>query len=203
MKIVAIVLAAGKSQRMGRNKLLLRIGKKTIIERILEALKKVKNTQIIVVLGHEKSKIESFLKNKVNNIKIIVNHEYEKGMISSFQAGIKAAKNNVDAAFLVLGDQLIFDPEILNEMVNKLSHENLIVSPKFKAKKGHPVLFSNKLFEEILNLKNEEVLRDLINRNKNHLVNINGRKWNIMDIDTPEDFKEIKKIKNNKFNNKK
>ena len=79
MKVAAIVLAAGKSERMGRNKLLLELGGKTIIERVLDALKKVNITQIIIVVGHEEYKIKELLKKFPDKIKIVINYEYKKG----------------------------------------------------------------------------------------------------------------------------
>ena len=59
------------------------------------------------------------------------------------------------------------------------------------------ILFSSKLFEEILNLENEEILRNLTYRHKNYSVTVDGEKWNIKDIDTPEDFIEVKKTLEN------
>lgn len=192
MKIAAVVLAAGKSERMGRNKLLLKLKGKTLIELILEALEASKVDEIIVVLGHKPWKVRDVIKSRENRIRIVVNERYEEGMISSFKTGLKHIEH-ADAAFLVLGDQLILDPKFLNVMIRQMEENRgraLIVSPVHKGKKGHPVLFSKEIFNEILSLEKNEVIRDLIHRHSDSLLTIKGAKWTAIDIDTLEDLME-------------
>jgi len=70
---------------------------------------------------------------------------------------------------------------------------SLIVSPVFKGKKGHPMLFSKELFVEILSLEKNESIRDIIHKHGDSLLTINGDKWTLTDIDTPEDFTKAKR----------
>lgn len=195
MKVVAIVLAAGKSERMGKNKLLLKLRGKTLIELVLEALEASKVDEIVVVLGHKPWEIGDVIKSRVNLVRMVVNERYEEGMTSSFKTGIRHVEN-ADAAFLVLGDQVILDPKFLDAMIEQMEENQgraLIVSPVFKGKKGHPVLFSKELFVEILSLEKNESMRDIIHRHGDSLLTIRGDEWTVMDIDTHENFTMAKR----------
>jgi len=177
---------------MGKNKLLLKLGGKRLIDYILDALEDSKVDEIIVVLGNRPWEIADVVKPRLNRIRIVVNERYEEGMTSSFKTGLKQI-GRADAALLVLGDQLILDPKFVNGMIKQMETSRgkaLIVSPIYKGKKGHPVLFSKELFNEILNLEENEVIRDVIHRHGDSLLTIEGDKWTVMDIDTPKDFME-------------
>ena len=196
MKVAAIVLAAGKSERMGKNKLLLSLEGKTIIERVLDSLKTAKIDEIIVVLGHKFVEIRNAIDRSnsgYHDIKIVVNEQYEEGMISSFKKGLKQVMKK-DAVFLILGDQLILNPKFLDLMIEKMrmTDGDKIIVPIFKEKKGHPVLFSKKFFKELLKAEREETIREIINRNMNFVVKVQAEEWINVDIDTPEDFIRIK-----------
>lgn len=195
MKVAAIVLAAGKSERMGKNKLLMALREKSIIDLLLDALQESKISEIIIVLGNKPWEIINILRSRTNRIRKIINKKYEEGMTSSFITGLKLV-NHVDAALLVLGDQPILEPKFVNIMIEQMERNKdkaLIVSPIYRGKKGHPLLFSKVLFKEILSLKNNEMIRDIVHRHADSLFTIKGEKWTIMDIDTPEDFQKAKR----------
>ncbi|MFH0897341.1 MAG: NTP transferase domain-containing protein, partial [Candidatus Bathyarchaeota archaeon] len=102
-----------------------------------------------------------------------------------------------DAVLLVLGDQLIQGPKLINAMIKKMEENRgkaLIVSPIYKGKKGHPILFSKELFDEIRGLKENEVIRDIIHKYGDMHQCIEGDQWTIADIDTPKDFEEATRL---------
>jgi molybdenum cofactor cytidylyltransferase len=193
MIIGAIVLAAGKSERMGQNKLLLSLNGKKLIDNILDALAEASINEQVVVVGHKPEQIIEAIKPRMNRVKIALNRDYENGMISSFQTGLKLLKH-VNATFLVLGDEPIFDPKVLRSLIAQMEKsrgETLIASPIHKGKKGHPLLFHSQLFPEILGLKSLQTIRDVVHSHENELVKINAPKWTVMDIDTPEDYSRV------------
>ena len=190
MKLAAIVLAAGKSSRMGSNKLLLRIDGKTVIEHILE---RMANYETIVVTGHRSEEIEHIIKEY--GARIVHNHDYEQGMTTSFQAGLRAIDENVEAVFIVLGDTFGFNPNLLGEMELKMeSNVGLIVSPLYDGKRGHPVLIASELFQEFLNLESHETMRDVILRHEHEHLFVAGDIWTKIDLDTPENYETIKRL---------
>jgi molybdenum cofactor cytidylyltransferase len=200
MRVAAILLAAGKSTRMGRNKLLIKLCGKRLIDHILDALEAIQVSEIVVVLGHEPDKIINALKSRLGRLKIVINNEYEKGMFSSFKTGLRKI-SSADAILVLLGDQIILEPNFLNLMIRELENNKgkvLIVSPIYKGKKGHPLLFSKELFTEILRMKETETIRDIVHRHKDSLLTIEAKKWTIKDIDTPEDLTKATKLLYNK-----
>ncbi|MGA9080650.1 MAG: nucleotidyltransferase family protein [Halobacteriota archaeon] len=192
----AIVLAAGRSERMGQNKLLLRLNDNTLIDHVLNAIAAADIHETVVVLGHKPEKMIDVLTPR-NTVQIVINRDHKGGMASSFQKGLQLLRY-VDAAFLVLGDQPILDKNLLNVMVHQLAdnRETLIVSPICEGKKGHPVLFRRELFAEILGLDENETIRDVIHRHAARLLTVEAPEWTIMDIDTPEDYARIRTLMN-------
>lgn len=186
MRTAAVVLAAGRSSRMGRNKLLLKVAGRTILDRLLDAIEASTVEEIVVVLGYKPEEIKPIV--NAHGALTILNIEHEKGMTSSFKTGLRTVKS--DAAFLVLGDQLCFEPAIFDDM-GRLMGSNpdaLIVSPMYYGKRGHPVLFRRVLFREILDLGEDETVKDVVTRHELDHKYVEGSIWCTMDIDTPEDF---------------
>jgi CTP:molybdopterin cytidylyltransferase MocA len=190
MKITAIVLAAGKSSRMGSNKLLLKLENKTIIEHILDNLAEY---ETIVVTGYQSEEIEPFIKQF--GVQMVLNQEYERGMVSSFQTGLQVLNSDVEAVFIVLSDTFGFKPELLKKMELKMASTGAqLVSPTFQGRLGHPVLVSKELFQEFLDLSFDESMKDVVIRHKKEHEHIIGSIWTKIDLDTPDDYDNIKKL---------
>ncbi len=192
MRVAAVVLAAGKSSRMGRNKLLLEVEGRTILDRILDAIKASAVDEAVVVLGHDPGSIRPIV--EAHGVSTVLNPEHEKGMTSSFQAGLREV--TADAAFLVLGDQLGLEPALLDEMVDLMVSDPgaLIISPVHDGRRGHPVLFRRSLFYEILSLGEGETMKDIVLRHEEDHKSVRGSMWCTMDIDTPEDFERAVRL---------
>ena len=192
MRSAAVVLAAGKSERMGRNKLLLKVAGRSILDRLLDALNASEIDEVLVVLGHRPQDIRPIA--EAHNAKVVINTEYERGMTSSFKAGLRRV--SADAAFLVLGDQLGLEAELLGLMTVTMESDQdaLIVSPVHRGRRGHPVLFRRTLFPEILSLGLGETVREVVMRHEaSHRV-VEADVWCTLDIDTPKDFEEARRL---------
>lgn len=192
LKLAAIVLAAGKSERMGRNKLLLEIAGRTILDRLLDTLEESTIDEVFVVLGHRPEELRSCV--EAHRAEAVLNPDYEEGMTSSFKAGLRHI--SADAVFLVLGDQLGLDGKFLDQMAATMESdpEALIVSPVYRRRRGHPVLFRRTLFPEILSLGPEETVRDVVLRHRTAHRLVESSVWYVLDIDTPEDFEKAKRL---------
>ncbi len=192
MNVAAIVLAAGKSERMGRNKLLLRLNDQTIIDHVLSAIDAAHLCEVIVVLGHKPEELHALLTSRANAARTTINVEYNRGMTTSFQTGLREL-GRVDAAFLILGDQPLLEASLLDRMIQHLeAHpDSLIVSPIYKGKKGHPVLFRSALFNDILRLDESATIRDVIHRYTPKLLTVDAPAWTTIDMDTPEDYQLV------------
>jgi len=188
--IGAVVIAAGESRRMGRNKLLIEIGGKPLIERVISFFDGVAD-ELVVVLGHKPEQTTPLLKKL--GVRWVVNEGYAEGMASSFKRGLKELED-CEAVFLALGDQPFMDKNFLREAINAWRNGVKVVSPVHNGKKGHPVLFDKSLFSEILSLGKQETVRDVIHKHSGEHQVIEAGEWAVVDIDSPEDLERLNKI---------
>lgn len=187
--IGVVVLAAGESRRMGEPKPLLKIKGKRMIEWVVNSFRGVAE-EIIVVLGYKPEVIKPVLEKL--GVRWVVNENYREGMVSSFKEGLRELEN-CDAVFLALGDQPFVDKDYLANAIDAWKRGAKVVSPVHRGKKGHPVLFDQSLFGEILSLQKHEMIRDIIHRYCSGLRLVEAGEWAIIDIDSPEDFHKILK----------
>jgi len=186
--ISAIVLAAGKSERMGRPKALLPFRGRTFLGNILDAISHTSIEDTFVVLGHHRAEIEQSL----SLPSVVFNPNYEQGMITSFQAGVRALSWDASGAFLFLVDHPVVEPATIEAMIMNLA-PNRIVLPTFEGRRGHPVLFSSEVLEEILALPSTEGANIVVRKNPARIVEVPVSTPGILvDIDTPEQFEKLR-----------
>jgi len=190
LRVAAVVLAAGKSQRMGRNKLLLNLGGRTVLDRVLSSFETSRVEAVYVVLGHRPEDLVPIV--EAHSAEAVLNPDYEEGMTSSFKTGL--SRVSVDAAFLCLGDQVVLDPVLMDGMIDAMeAHpEALIVSPVHEGRRGHPVLFRDTLFPEIMGLGSGDTMKDVVEGHGGRHMEVEGDVWCTLDMDTPEDYQMIR-----------
>jgi molybdenum cofactor cytidylyltransferase len=166
----AVVLAAGNSEDVG--KYFLQFNGKTVIEGILDTLEAASIDERIIVLGGEIDKVVEAIRTKLGKFKIALNLTPELGDVSSFQTGLIVIQN-VDAAFLVLGDAPI-DSAQLAEMITEMEQNTkaLIVSPRYNGKKRNLILFRKDLFSEIMSFASDQTINDIINAHADKSVTV-------------------------------
>jgi len=185
--IGAIVLAAGESRRMGEPKLLVKIKGKPMVEWVIDSFRGTVE-DIVVVLGHKPEVVKLVLEKL--GVRWVVNENYAEGMVSSFKRGLDELKH-CDAVFLALGDQPFVDRYFLLKAIDVWKGGAKIVSPVYKDKKGHPVLFDKSLFDEILSLEKQEMIRDVIHRHESEHHLVEAGEWAVVDVDTPETLEQL------------
>lgn len=187
--IWAMVLAAGESKRMGKPKLLLPFGEKTIIETVIDNLIQSKVEKIIVVLGSDWDKIKEKIKSLP--LQIIVNPHFTRGMLSSVQLGFRTLPQNTQAVLVVLGDQPAISSAIINEIIDAFKRTRKgIVLPVYKNNRGHPVLIDMKYRNEVENLSPDIDLRGLVYNHPEDILEVEvGTPSVLRDIDDIEDYR--------------
>ena len=192
--IWAIILAAGASTRMKKQKLLLPFNGKTIIEEVVKNASKSVGSNIMVVLGSHKEQVKAQIKNY--GASFCVNENYMEGMLSSVICGFRALPDEIKAALIFLGDQPQIPPQASTLVIEawKQSKKGIVI-PTFNGRRGHPVLIETKYKTEIEKLDPEKGLRTLSEKNKNDLFEVECEIPEILrDIDTPEEYEsEINK----------
>jgi len=196
--IWGMILAAGESKRMGKPKLLLPFGGKTIIETIIDSVIQSKLDDVLVVLGAHREKIEKKIKDF--SIKIVVNPNFKNDMLSSVQCGFRALPEDVEASLVVLGDQPEISSALINEIVEAYKKSKKgIVLPVYRKNRGHPVLIDMKYQGEIEDLNPDLGLRNLVYKHAEDILEVEVITPSILqDIDTIEDYnRELKSKRKN------
>ena len=193
-EVWAIVLAAGASTRMKRQKLLLPFNGKSVVETVVDNAALSLGSKIMVVLGSHRDQI----RNKIGNrqVHFCVNENFMDGMLSSVICGFRALPKSASAALVFLGDQPMIPHEVADKIVKAWRVGNKgIVIPTFDGKRGHPVLFATKYMPEIEKLNPATGLRVLSEKYRSDVLEVECNIPAILkDIDTPEEYQmEINK----------
>ena len=191
--ITAILVAAGKSARMGNvNKLHLPFGNGTILETVIQNLLASKIDEIIVVTNEEGLNSRHHNNSKISHV---VNHNPEFGLTSSIQIGVEKAKES-SVLLVCLADMPLITSNDYNLLIDNYLNvkKKVIIQPFVNDKPGNPVLFSSHFREEIMSLDYPEGCKPVVKSNTAFLQKI--KTTNIVyntDIDTPENYQEVVK----------
>ncbi|EJO5348642.1 molybdenum cofactor cytidylyltransferase [Clostridium botulinum] len=187
----AVIMASGYSSRMGKNKLILPFKGKTIIDHVIDSVKKCDFKEIILVCK-EKAVLD-IGKNK--NILTILNPNAYRGQSESIKLGILNTCSS-DAYMFFTGDQPLIDPYTINLLLNTFKKNNsYIIIPKYKNKIGCPTIFPKKFKGELLNLKGDIGGKAIINNHLKEVLFVDLKKdCCLLDIDTIKDYKYILNI---------
>jgi molybdenum cofactor cytidylyltransferase len=190
--IAAVVLAAGESSRMGRPKALLPIAGQTFIEKIVNTLEHTSVGKIVVVLGHNAEEMKQRIKQLP--VEILVNPEYRLGQLSSLQVAVRYLQSdeNCDGVLVHLVDHPYVNPDLVNLMAQRFFESGkLIVVPRHRGQRGHPVILSRKLFGELLNAPMDEGAKAVVNAHRDETLEIDTDDEGVtIDIDTPELYRQ-------------
>lgn len=193
--IAAVILSAGESSRMGEPKALLPIDGETFIERIVSTLQKTKVGKILVILGHHVKEIQPKIRHLP--VTVVVNPDYQKGQLSSLIAALRSLETEdvsgeVDGLLVHLVDLPFLNPSLVNTMIDRFySSKKLIVIPHHKGKRGHPVIFSRKLFPELLWAPLDQGAKAVTRAHRDETLEIETEDETVLvDIDTPQDYAE-------------
>lgn len=194
VKIVGAILAAGMSSRMGRNKLLLLYKEHTLIEEVLSQLLKSDLDEVIVVTGFEKERIEELIKNKrKDEIKIVYNENFRLGRSESIKCAVRNISDRTDAILFMVGDKPTVRAELINRAIAEFKKKSPeILYAKTPTGRGHPIIFSKKLFEELLKLSGDMVGDEIIGRHMDDVVELPDSAVQV-DVDTIEDYNILMK----------
>ena len=161
--IATVVLAAGRSTRMGGpNKLLAEIGGRALVRIAVEEVLASRARPVIVVTGHQHERVEAALKGL--DVVFVQNPDYAEGLSSSLKAGIAALPPNADAALVCLGDMPQVEASLIDRLLAAFNPENgaLIVVPTIAGKRGNPVVWSRRFFADFARLTGDVGARALI-----------------------------------------
>jgi molybdenum cofactor cytidylyltransferase len=181
MPISGVLLAAGTSSRMGRNKLLLKLRGESLLHRAASAGLQAGLSPLVVVLGHESERARAELP---PGCAPLVNPRYAEGMDTSLHAGIAAAQG--DAAVVMLADMPLVTAEMVRAVVRRWRGEPLVVS-LYGATPAPPILYSRALFAELLASMGKEVVQ----RHRAEAAVVAQPPEALFDLDEPADLAKL------------
>ncbi|ADO75955.1 nucleotidyltransferase family protein [Stigmatella aurantiaca] len=190
MKVGAVVLAAGGSSRLGQPKQLLHHEGRTLVRRTTETALAAGLSPVVVVLGAHREAVAAELAGLP--VHPVHNPDWAAGMGGSLRVGLRALPpESVDAALVVLCDQLRVDAPHLSALVDTFSRtQSPIVASGYAGARGVPVLFSRTLFAELEALAPEEGARRVIAREPSRVVEV-ALAGGAEDVDTAADLARL------------
>jgi len=194
--IHGIVLAAGRSSRMGKPKALLPAGTEgqLFLGRIVASLRSGGVSEIAVVTGADADAIRAHVAEQRLPVRLVHNAEHDMGQLSSLKAGLSAiAGPDVSAAMVTLVDIPFFDQNTVRLLIEAhRAHHPLIVRPVNDGRHGHPVLFNRRLFDELLGADPAEGAKPVVHAHLDEIVEVPvNDEGAFLDVDTMDDYERI------------
>jgi molybdenum cofactor cytidylyltransferase len=193
-RIAAIVLAAGRSTRMGAiNKLIAEIGGKPLVRIAAEQALASRAAPVIVVTGHEREKVEAALAGLP--VRFAHNAGYAEGLGSSLRAGIAAVPKEADGVIVCLGDMPQVDAQLIDKLLAAFDPEKgaLVVVPSIGGRRGNPVVWARRFFADLMTVQGDIGARHLISSYPEAVVEVPvAGDAALTDVDTPESLSAVK-----------
>jgi molybdenum cofactor cytidylyltransferase len=189
-KVAAVVLAAGRSTRMGGpNKLLSPWRGKPLVRTAVENALASRAASVVVVTGHQAEAVREALAGLP--VTFAHNPAFAEGLSTSVGAGIAAVPPDADAAVICLGDMPGVDAALIDALIAAFDPERgaLAVVPTVEGRRGNPVLWARRFFPELRHLEGDSGARQILSANRDAVVEIPvATRGAAIDVDTAEDL---------------
>jgi molybdenum cofactor cytidylyltransferase len=193
-RVAAIVLAAGRSTRMGAaNKLTADIAGTPMVRRVVQAALASKARPVLAVTGHQASEVGAALAGL--DAELVANPDYATGLASSLKAGIRALPGDCSGVVVLLGDMPGIMPEHLDRLIEAFVAAKCaaIVAPTQGRERGNPVVWPAAFFPALLQLEGDTGARRLLIEHARQVALVDlGTDAVLADIDTPEQLARMR-----------
>ena len=187
--VAGIVLAAGASARLGRNKLLVRVEGETLLRRTVRRAVAVLDP-VVVVLGHDAVRVTEELAGLP--CRAVVNEEFARGLSTSVRAGVAALPDEAPAAVVLLADMPFVTTAMIDALVGRYrtSDASLVVSD-YQGVTAPPLLYDRSLFAELLMLEGDGGGNQVVRRHLQDAVVLSWPASALTDLDLPDDLDRL------------
>jgi molybdenum cofactor cytidylyltransferase len=187
-KVAAILLAAGRSSRMGAFKPLLPFGNKTVIECCIDYLRKGGVDTIVVVLGHRAED----LREKLSGVRFALNPDPDSEMGASIGVGVRELPEEADATLIALSDHPAVPATAVSRLLDSWRQGARIVVPTWRERGGHPVLVDLSFKSELLSLDSSGGLRAFLETHHTEVQRVAvDSPYIARDMDTWDDYRAL------------
>ncbi len=191
VKVACVLLAAGSSTRMGRDKLNLPVGNKKMLEQTVEQIIEAGIAEIIVVTRPQSGWSGIFGTKKC---RIIENPDHESGMAGSLKLGLSAVNSDVQGVIFALGDQPHVPADVYRSLIARYrSNLKIATCPVYMGTRGNPTLIDRQAWPDLMKITGDRGGRNIISRlDRNQLDLVETETSSVItDIDTPEDYQSL------------
>jgi molybdenum cofactor cytidylyltransferase len=189
--VAAVVLAAGSSSRLGQPKQLAPIAGRPALAYTLDALRASRVDRIVLVLGHAADAVAAAL--DLTDITVVRNDAYAEGQSTSVRAGVKSLGDDVDAALMVVGDQPLLAPTVVDAIVRAYAETGgPFIVPVYDGEWGNPVLLARATWPLLDHLKGDTGARPILRKHMDMVLELPVAGSLLDDIDTPDDYARIR-----------
>ena len=189
-RVSAILLAAGKSERMGRNKLLMPFEGGTVIGSTLDNLLGSKAGEVVVVVGARAQEMgDAAGKHPVT---IVLNPNYVRGMSTSLVTGLQMVSKQAKFALVALADQPFVTPQTYDKLIEAaLATDKGIVVPVYRKQRGNPILIHSGYFPEVLRFTGDVGGRELLASYPDDVLEVKvPDEGVVINLNTPEEYEK-------------
>ncbi len=203
-RVSAIILAAGRSERMGQAKMLLPWkNNQCVLEAVIDTFAAAEIKEIVVVTGADADLINPLLiklKEKYP-IRDVHNKQFNTGeMLSSLQAGLAGLSPEAESALVGLGDQPQMKLQTVKDALSAAETSSFpLIMPSWNDRRGHPWLVKKQLWTEIFALKIPETARTFIQNHSQEIEYFAADESILQDLDWPQDYEKF--LKNDTLGN--
>jgi molybdenum cofactor cytidylyltransferase len=188
--VAAIVLAAGGSARMGRNKLLFPLSGETVLRRAARQATAAGLDPVVVVLGHEAGRARAELAGLA--CRPVVNPHWAQGINGSLRTGLAALPAETTAAVVMLADMPFVTTEMLRTLVERWRDGTApLVISEYDGVNAPPMLYGRALFPELLAMEGEGCGRQVVRRHREEAAVVAWPAAALADLDVPEDYERV------------
>ena len=188
--VAAVVLAAGRSTRMGEiNKLTADYGGRALVRHAAEAALASRAGEVVVVTGHQADAVRGVLAGL--DLRMIDNPDFKAGLSTSVKAGIAAVAPGMTGAVILLGDMPGITPAVIDALIGafEAAGGDKICQPRYDGKPGNPILWPRRLFPSFAELSGDIGAKPLLKRFNQDILGVDvGSSAIHMDIDEPGDL---------------
>jgi molybdenum cofactor cytidylyltransferase len=189
--ISGLILGAGASQRFGPPKQLLPYRGTTLLGWVVDqAQQAARLDEVVVVLGRAAAELREQI--DFGTARVVENPIFGEGCSSSYRAGIGALSSEATAIMIILGDLPGVTPEIINRLADGWrEHDAPIALCSYQGRKGHPMIFGQQLFSQLVELHGDKAAWKLVDANAALVQEVHFSFRYPDDINTPADFERL------------
>lgn len=193
--LAAVILSGGASQRMGSPKALLPYQGRPFLEHLLKVTSHPKIGVRRVVLGVHAKLISDAVRLAADEV--VINEDWEQGQLSSIHAALRSLPAGTDGMILCLIDHPLISARLVDELIGRFYQDHrsarpAIVLPVFQGKRGHPVVFSARIYEELLAAPMQQGARSVVWAHAGEIAEvITSEQGCVLNLNDPETVRQV------------